>query len=66
MPVAIWQVTQNEGSDMKLLGIVLMLAVLAACETANPQASRPVEEPARSGPGVSVSGYARVGVSKTF
>jgi len=51
---------------MKLLGLVLSLAVLAACETTNPQASQPVEEPARSGTGVSVSGYARAGVSTTF
>ncbi|WP_170342239.1 hypothetical protein [Ruegeria arenilitoris] len=51
---------------MKPLGLVLSLAVLAACETTNPPRSQPVEEPARSGAGVSVSGYARAGVSTNF
>ncbi|MGV6803515.1 MAG: hypothetical protein ACWA49_04850 [Ruegeria sp.] len=55
-----------QGEVMKTLGLILSLAVLAACDSTNTAATQPVEEPARSGSGVSVSGYARAGVSTNF
>ena len=49
---------------MKIAGLILSLAVLAACDTS--QNPRPEPAPEPSGSGISVSGYARVGASKTF
>lgn len=59
-------VTLEKGAEMKLTVLILSLAVLAACDSTTAQQSQRGEEPARSGSGVSVSGYARAGVSKTF
>ncbi|MDA7966119.1 hypothetical protein [Ruegeria sp.] len=46
---------------MRVFGLILSLAVLAACDTSHTPRPAPVEEPKKSG--ISVSGYARVGVS---
>ncbi len=51
---------------MKLLGFILSFAVLAACEATNSTRAQTEAQPERSGSGISVSGYARAGVSKTF
>ncbi|RLK02713.1 hypothetical protein [Ruegeria conchae] len=49
---------------MKFFGLILALVVLAACDPAyKPQ---PKPEPEARSTGISVSGYARIGASKTF
>jgi hypothetical protein len=49
---------------MRIFGILLALVALAACEPTSSQRPAPQKEP--SSTGVSVSGYARVGVSNDF
>ena len=46
---------------MRVFGLILSLAVLAACETSHNPRPAPAEEPKKSG--ISVSGYGRVGIS---
>ncbi|WP_170385757.1 hypothetical protein [Ruegeria atlantica] len=46
---------------MKTIGLILCLAILAACEPSS--SSRPEPAPESSGSGISISGYGRVGVS---
>ncbi|MFY2823679.1 hypothetical protein [Ruegeria sp. MALMAid1280] len=48
---------------MKFIGLILSLAVLAACDPS--YKPRPEPEAPSGGSGISVSGYARVGVSTT-
>ncbi|WP_298935342.1 hypothetical protein [uncultured Ruegeria sp.] len=49
---------------MRTIGLILTLAVLAACEPTS--ASRPDPKPEPKPSGISVSGYARAGVSTEF
>ncbi|WP_420585189.1 hypothetical protein [Ruegeria sp.] len=48
---------------MRIFGLILSLAVLAACEPSSSPRPEPAPEP--SGSGISISGYGRVGVSVT-
>ncbi|NVO56569.1 hypothetical protein HW561_12295 [Rhodobacteraceae bacterium B1Z28] len=48
---------------MKIIGLILSLAILAACDPSYKPRPEPAAE--SSGPGISVSGYGRVGVSTT-
>ena len=50
---------------MKFAAVLLSLLALAACEALGP-AANPPQKHAPAETGVSVSGYARVGVSHTF
>lgn len=53
--------TQKEDKDMRIFGLILSLAVLAACDpTYQP---RPEPADTSSGSGIKISGYGRVGVS---
>lgn len=49
---------------MKYAAILLPLILLAACEPSG--SSRPAEGPASSTSGITISGSARTGISKTF
>ncbi|WP_193746522.1 hypothetical protein [Ruegeria sp. ANG-R] len=46
---------------MRPVGLILCLAILAACDPSSPPRTEP--EASSSGSGISVSGYGRVGVS---
>ncbi|WP_170762226.1 hypothetical protein [Ruegeria lacuscaerulensis] len=48
---------------MKIIGLLLSLAVLAACDPS--YKSNPEPEANSGGTGISISGYGRVGVSTT-
>ncbi|MEW2917903.1 hypothetical protein AB1A64_12590 [Ruegeria sp. ANG10] len=53
----------NQDDIMKIFGLILTIAVLAACEPSHN--SRPEPEANSGSSGVSISGYGRVGVSVT-
>lgn len=49
------------GQTMKIVGLFVVLAVLAGCESTG--SSRPAPEPEPTQSGITISGYGRIGVS---